>query len=203
MIHYEIDVLGVVGRNPHLVLWSGLLHVVAVLERLSHLLGSGVLLVDDGCEVLDAAWAIVEYLVLVSGQCLDEVDQGLWVGGAHLVNAHLVELAVVLAILSQGAQGVEVGVRRLADERFELFVRDAGVQRVGRNPVAALHEDFHAVDTEREPAVSLVHPPAVQLDRPDAEPHGRMHDRTPLAGHEDVEAVQRLLPHAVRPPELR
>ena len=67
------------------------------------------LLVDDGCEVLDAAWAIVEYLVLVSGQCLDEVDQGLWVGGAHLVNAHLVELAVVLAILSQGAQGVEVG----------------------------------------------------------------------------------------------
>ena len=109
VIHYEIDVLGVVGRNPHLVLWSGLLHVVAVLERLSHLLGSGVLLVDDGCEVLDAAWAIVEYLVLVSGQCLDEVDQGLWVGGAHLVNAHPVELAVVLAILSQGAQGAEVG----------------------------------------------------------------------------------------------
>ena len=46
--------------------------------------------------------------MLVGRQCLDEVEECLRVGLAHLVDAHVVGLRVVLAILTHVAQGCEV-----------------------------------------------------------------------------------------------
>src|SRR6266536_3463784 len=95
--------------------------------------------------------------------------------------AEVVELVALDQPAAPDAQQVDVRARREAEQTLELLGPRHAVQRVDRHPVPAAHRHRHAVDDE---AV------VVELDGAEADV-------------EVARAVEALLAHAVRPPELR
>ena len=77
VIHPHIDVLGIVGSNPHFIVISQQTLVVLVLRYSLQLLLRLVKFADDGRYLLDAQRSVVLHRMLITGQVLQQINEHL------------------------------------------------------------------------------------------------------------------------------
>ena len=111
--------------------------------------------------------------------------------------AEIVEMVKLVASAAPDADHVHVGCGGGVEQFLCQFRRGGGRERVGRNPVGALAEDFAAVDPEGKARASLIRRgDELNLAEPDA------------SGFDLISAlndkfVERLFARSGRPPQFR
>ena len=109
MEHTHIDVLRIVGGNPHLVGRSLLRSEGLTYGHGLELLGGLVLLSEDGRKLLGGHRTIVEHGVLHIREAGQEAEQLLRIGVAKLLGSHIVTAHIVRAINAIVVEVVEAG----------------------------------------------------------------------------------------------
>ena len=70
--------------------------------------------------------------------------------------AQIVKTLILIKSAAPDTQHVLVGLGRRADQSFQIFVRDAGGERIGRDPVGAFGKDGNAVDDKNKGASPFI-----------------------------------------------
>ncbi len=116
--------------------------------------------------------------------------------------AQVVETILLVEPAAPDPQHVHMGRSRVPDQALQVGIADAGGERIGRDPVCTLDEDWDAVDDEGERLAPLVRfTTQLQGAQPDLVTAVVQNGFLRIRGN--FHFVECLFPEAIRPPELR